>query len=66
MNDVEVALLPFWRYAVGPINQCTPCIPFYRRKSADRLFARAVEKGFGVVMYKKIQGEAILIKQYSP
>lgn len=67
MNDVEVAfLLPFWKYAVGPMNQCTPCIPFYRYKSAMKLFNDAKSRGFAAVMYQNIQGDVVLIKEYKP
>ena len=64
MNEVEVAFLPFWRYAVGPMDQCTPCIPFYRRESAMKLFNDAQDRGFSAVMYQRVWGGVVLIKEY--
>lgn len=72
MNNEAVsvaAILPFWRYAVGPISAMSPAIPFYRRVSAEAFFEKAKrELPFsGVVLYRRMGWNGIdEIKRHTP
>ena len=64
-----LALLPFWRYAVGPASLRTPAIPFYRRSSALAFFeeARRELPFSGVTLYRRRGfGHFDVEKEYTP
>lgn len=69
-DTVEVcALIPFWRYAVGPASQSTPALPFYRMASAQAFFnkARCELPMCGVVLYRRSWWNGIeVVDEYIP
>lgn len=64
-----VAMLPFWRYAVGPTSMNSPAIPFYTRKEAD-FFFEEIKKEIpfaGAILYKRKGWSCIeTIEEYTP
>jgi len=64
-----VAILPFWRYAVGPTNLRNSAIPFYTRSGAEALYAE-VKRDLpwaGVRLYRRRWFQGIeTIKEYRP
>ena len=57
MSEVLVAsITPFWRYAVGPMDQpLTPAIPYWHRAEAEEFFSyvRRELPWAGVVIYRR-------------
>lgn len=58
MNPSTVSvidILPFWRYAVGPMSARVPAIPFYRLADASAFFEEAKRElpWAGVVLYRR-------------
>lgn len=63
------AILPFWRYAVGPASSHSPAIPYYSLDKAEAFFEETKKAlpWAGVVLYKRRWFRGITeIARYSP
>lgn len=67
-----VDLLPFWRFAVGPISGSSPAIPFYRYADAKAFFDKAVKDlpWSGCYLYQRFllqpHKPLLVIEEYHP
>ena len=63
------AILPFWRYAVGPTPGHSPAIPFYRLTPATAFFeeARRELPWAGVTLYRRRWFRGVeAVREYRP
>lgn len=62
------AILPFWRYAVGPTSGRSPAIPFYRLTPATAFFeyARREVPWAGIVLYKRTFHGLETVREHIP
>ena len=64
---VKVAnILPWFRYAVGPISQHSPAVPFFTRKGADATFEHFVRHlpWCGCRLYKRTWRGLLVVREY--
>lgn len=64
-----LALLPFWRYAVGPTSRNSTALPFYRKSSAEAFFNEAKRDlpWAGVCLYRRAGWSGIeTVQEYKP
>jgi len=62
------AILPFFRYAVGPDSQHSPAIPYFTRKGAEQCFADVVRElpWAGAIMYRRTRRGLVTVREYRP
>lgn len=62
------AIMPFFRYAVGPTSQHSPAIPYFTRKGAEACFAEVVRElpWCGAVMYRRTWRGLVTVREYRP
>jgi hypothetical protein len=62
------AILPFWRYAVGPKSGHSPAVPFYRIAPAVAFFEEAKRDlpWAGCLLYKRTMRGIVTVKEYRP
>ena len=62
-----LALLPLWRYAVGPDSNMCAAIPFYTLKKAREFFDETMNKQISCVLYKRVWFKGLdVIARYVP
>ena len=64
---VRVAsIMPWFRYAVGPISQHSPAVPFFTRKGADATFEHFVRQlpWCGCRLYKRTWRGMLVVLEY--
>lgn len=62
------AIMPFFRYAVGPDSQHSPAIPYYTFKGALKFFRDVARElpWCGAVMYKRTWRGLVTVCEYRP
>ena len=62
------AIVPFFRYAVGPTAQHSPAIPYYTRKGAEKCFAEVVRElpWEGAILYRRTFRGLVTVLEYRP
>ena len=62
------AIMPFFRYAVGPTSQHSPAIPYFTRKGAEAFFAEVVRElpWCGAIMYRRTWRGLVTVREYRP
>lgn len=68
-NIFVLALMPFWRYAVGPTNLGQTAIPFYSEKAARQFFEETIKvlPWCGCRLYKRRWFRGIeAVEEYVP
>ena len=62
------AIMPFFRYAVGPTSQHSPAIPYFTRKGADACFAVVVRElpWAGAILYKRTWRGLVTVREHRP
>jgi hypothetical protein len=62
------AIMPFFRYAVGPDSQHSPAIPYFTRKGADACFEEVKRElpWVGVIMYLRTWRGLVTVREYRP
>jgi len=62
------AIMPFFRYAVGPISQHSPAIPYFTRKGAEVCFADMVRElpWAGAIMYRRTWRGLVTVREHRP
>lgn len=62
------AIMPFFRYAVGPTSQHSPAIPYFTRKGAEACFAYMVRElpWEGTIMYRRTWRGLVTVRKYRP
>jgi hypothetical protein len=62
------AIMPFFRYAVGPDSQHSPAIPYFTRKGAEACFADVVRElpWAGAIMYRRTWRGLVTVREYRP
>lgn len=62
------AIMPFFRYAVGPTSQHSPAIPYFTRKGAEACFADVVRElpWAGAIMYRRTWRGLVTVREYRP
>lgn len=62
------AIMPFFRYAVGPASQHSPAIPYFTRKGAEVCFADVVRDlpWAGARIYKRTWRGLVTVREYLP
>ena len=62
------AIMPFFRYAVGPDSQHSPAIPYFTRKDAEACFSEVVRElpWCGAIMYKRTWRGLVTVREYRP
>jgi hypothetical protein len=62
------AIMPFFRYAVGPTSQHSPAIPHFTRKGAEAFFEDVVRElpWCGAVMYRRTWRGLVTVREYRP
>jgi hypothetical protein len=61
-------ITPFWQYAVGPISQHSPAIPYWTRKGAEACFdemKRAIPWD-GARIYRRTWSGLMTVREYIP
>jgi len=71
MNNETVnvaAIMPFFRYAVGPTSGLIPAIPYFTRKHAEAFYEETKRElpWMGVIMYRRTWRGLQPIRQYHP
>lgn len=62
------AIMPFFRYAVGPTSQHSPAIPYFTRRDAEVCFADMVRllPWDGAIIYKRTWRGLVKVREYMP
>lgn len=62
------AIMPFFRYAVGPDSQHSPAIPYFTRKGAEKCFAEVTRElpWAGAIMYRRTWRGLVTVREYRP
>jgi len=62
------AIMPFFRYAVGPTSQHSPAIPYFTRRGAEACFADVVRElpWCGAIMYRRTWRGLVTLREYRP
>lgn len=62
------AIMPFFRYAVGPTSQHSPAIPYFTRKGAEACFADVVRElpWSGAIIYKRTWRGLVTVREHRP
>jgi len=62
------AIMPFFRYAVGPDSQHSPAIPYFTFKGAEKCFRDVVRElpWCGAIMYKRTWRGLVTVCEYRP
>lgn len=62
------AIMPFFRYAVGPTSQHSPAIPYFTFKGAAKCFRDVVRElpWCGAIMYKRTWRGLVTVCEYRP
>ena len=62
------AIMPFFRYAVGPDSQHSPAIPYFTRKGAEALFDEVKRElpWCGAIMYRRTLRGLVTVREYRP
>jgi len=62
------AIMPFFRYAVGPDSQHSPAIPYFTRKGAEACFADVVRElpWAGAIMYRRTWRGLVTVREHRP
>ena len=62
------AIMPFFRYAVGPTSQHSPAIPYFTRKDAEKSFAEVTQElpWGGAIMYRRTWRGLVTVREYRP
>ena len=63
-----VAIMPFFRYAVGPTAQHSPAIPYFTRNGAEKCFAVVTRElpWAGAIMYRRTWRGLVTVREYRP
>jgi hypothetical protein len=61
------AVMPFFRYAVGPTSQHSPAIPYFAFKGAKQCLAEVVRElpWCGAIMYKRTWRGLVTVCEYT-
>jgi hypothetical protein len=62
------AIMPFFRYAVGPDSQHSPAIPYFTRKGAEACFEDVVRElpWAGARIYRRTWRGLVTVREYRP
>lgn len=62
------AIMPFFRYAVGPTSQHSPAIPYFTRKGAEACFAAVTRElpWAGAIIYRLTWRGLVTVREYRP
>ena len=62
------AIMPFFRYAVGPDSQHSPAIPYFTRKGAEACFDEVTREmpWSGAIMYRRTWRGLVTVREYRP
>lgn len=62
------AIMPLFRYAVGPDSQHSPAIPYFTRKGAKKCFAEVTRElpWAGARIYRRTWRGLVTVREYRP
>jgi hypothetical protein len=63
-----VAIMPFFRYAVGPTSQHSPAIPYFTLKGAEACFKEVTQElpWAGARIYRRTWRGLVTVREYRP